>query len=257
MSHSRLASLCILVLAACGVPKDEHQKTVDQLAQIQNELQSTKAERDKLQAEKDKFAAETKKVSGELTNASNRAVSLEQDVAASKAELESLRKQRAQYEQRMQAFKDLALKLKAMVDAGKLQVQFRKGRMLVRLPDNILFPVGSAKLKKEGEAAIAEVATALSLIKDRDFVVAGHTDNVGIKTGRFPSNWELSSQRAIEVAKFMIGKGVDPAHISAAGYAEHDPVVANDTPENKQANRRIEIIVMPKIEELPQIDEKT
>ena len=88
-------------------------------------------------------------------------------------------------------------------------------------------------------------------------MVAGHTDNVAIKTARFPSNWELSSQRAIEVAKYMIAQGVDATHISAAGYGEYDPVVANDTPENKQANRRIEIIVMPNIEELPKLEDPT
>jgi chemotaxis protein MotB len=243
----RTVLISVVVFAACGVPKEEHEKAIGKL---QEELAQSRADKEKLEGE-------VKKYSGELTTASSKADSLAQDVAASKEELTKLRKQREQYQSRMQAFQALAEKLKSMVDAGKLKVQIRKGRMLVQLPDSVLFPAGSATLKKEGQATLGEIGKALAEIKDRDFVVAGHTDNLAIKTQRFPSNWELSSQRAIEVSKFLIAQGVEPAHVSAAGYAEHDPLVANDTPENRQANRRIEIIVMPNIEELPKMDEKT
>ncbi len=251
-----------LALVACGIPQEEHQKTLDQLAQTQKDLAALKSGMDSQNTRLKGLETENRKLGGELTNVSNKAVSLEQentatkaDLSATKAELEALRKQREQAERRMKAFKDLAMKLKSMVDSGKIQVQIRKGRMLVKLPDNVLFPSGSATLKKEGKEALGEVAVALREIKDRDFVVAGHTDNVGIKTAKFPSNWELSTQRAVEVVKFLAGEGVDQRHLSAAGYSDTDPVAPNDTNDNKQLNRRLEIIVMPNIEELPKIDD--
>jgi chemotaxis protein MotB len=260
-------ALCsVLFFVACGIPKEEHQKTLDQLAQTQQELAQIKGNLDKqgkeLGGRVNALETENKKLGGELTNVSNKAVSLEQensatkaDLSATKAELEALRKQREQAERRMKAFKELAAKLKAMVDSGKIQVQIRKGRMLVKLPDNVLFPSGSATLKKEGKAALDEVAVAFKEIKGRDFVVAGHTDNVAIKTAKFPSNWELSTQRAVEVVKYLAEQGVDSSHLSAAGYSDTDPIAPNDTKDNKQLNRRLEIIVMPNIEELPKIDD--
>lgn len=263
-----VGSLSFLMLGgACGIPKDEHQKTLDQLAQTQEELAKEKAAKEKAEKELGgrvtALETENKKLGGELTNVSNKAISLEQessqakgDLAATRAELEQLRKQREATEAAMKRFKELAAKLKAMVDSGKIQVQIRKGRMLVKLPDNVLFPSGSATLKKEGKTALEEVATALKDIKDRDFVVAGHTDNVKIKTAKFPSNWELSTQRAVEVVKFLGENGMDEKHLSAAGYGDTDPIAPNDTAENKQANRRLEIIVMPNLDELPKIDDK-
>jgi chemotaxis protein MotB len=249
--------------AACGVPKDEHQKTLDQLAKTQTDLAHASADADKCKNRAGSLENENKKLGGELSNASNKAVSLEENLSktsgeltATKAELDELRRQRAQAEARMKTFRDLALRLKAMVDSGKLQVQIRKGKMVVKLADNVLFAPGSATLKKEGQSPLAEVATALKEIKDRDFLVTGHTDNTPIHSARFPSNWELSTQRAVDVVKFLASQGVDGVHLAAAGYAENDPIAANDSSDHKQANRRIEIVVMPNIEELPKLDDK-
>jgi chemotaxis protein MotB len=92
----------------------------------------------------------------------------------------------------------------------------------------------------------------LKQIANRDFQVAGHTDNIPVR-GRFPSNWELSTARAVTVSRFLQGQGVDPAHLSAAGYAEFQPAADNGTPEGRQQNRRIEIVLMPSLDELPDL----
>jgi len=252
----------VLFLAACGVPKEEHQKTLDQLAKTQTDYAKASAEADKCKNRAGSLENENKKLGGELTNASNKAVSLEDNLSktngeltATKTELDQLRRQHAQAEARMKTFRDLALRLKAMTDSGQLQVQIRKGKMVIKLADNVLFAPGNATLKKEGQAPLAQIATALKEIKDRDFLVTGHTDNAPIHSARFPSNWELSTQRAVDVVKFLGSQGVEPKHLAAAGYAENDPVTENDTPEHKQANRRIEIVLMPNVEELPQLDD--
>ena len=104
-------------------------------------------------------------------------------------------------------------------------------------------------------AALAELAGILRTIKDRDFQIAGHTDNVPIRTRQFPSNWELSTARAVSVVKFLQESGVGPTHLSASGYAEFQPAANNETKEGKAANRRIEIVLMPNLNELPDLTE--
>jgi chemotaxis protein MotB len=168
--------------------------------------------------------------------------------------LEELRKQKAAAEARAQVFRTLIDKLRSMIDAGQLKVTIRNGRMLIVLPTDVLFDSGRTDLKPAGKAAVTQVAQALATIPDRRFLVAGHTDNVPIKTARFPSNWELSTARAVEVAKLLVGGGMKPDVLGAAGYAEFDPVAQNDNPQNKALNRRIEIILEPNLSDLPNLD---
>jgi chemotaxis protein MotB len=168
-----------------------------------------------------------------------------------KEQLAELQKMKDAAEKRNAEFRKVMSKLQKMIDAGTLSVKIRKGRMIVSLSSDILFPSGRTTLTKEGEQAIAELCNTLKDLKDRSFLVVGHSDSSPIHTKRYPSNWELSSQRAIEVVKLMIKNGVDPKMLSAAGSAEFDPIASNDTDEGKAQNRRVEIVFMPKIEELP------
>ena len=127
--------------------------------------------------------------------------------------------------------------------------------MIVKLSDEILFDPGKDDLKLEGKTALIEVTKILAGIPNRSFQVAGHTDNVPIKSRKFKSNWELSTSRAVNVVKFTIENGMPANRVSAAGYGEFDPVRDNSTEEGRQQNRRIEITLMPSIEELPKIGE--
>lgn len=169
-------------------------------------------------------------------------------------EIEELRRLRAAAEARNADFRSLLDKFRKMIDAGTLQVKVRNGRMVVQMQSDVLFASGSALLKPDAKVAITEVANTIKSFTDRRFQVVGHSDSTPIATARFPSNWELSSQRAIEVVKLMVEAGVPPEMISGAGNAEFDPIAPNDTPENKAQNRRVEIVFMPKIDELPGFD---
>jgi chemotaxis protein MotB len=169
--------------------------------------------------------------------------------------MEELRKAQALAEQRAAQFRKLVTQFKTLTDAGKLQVEIRDNRMIVRLGDQILFDPGKTELKKEGQDALRQVTAVLKDIANRNFQVAGHTDNIPIKSARFRSNWDLSTARAVEVVNFMIGSGMEPRRLSAAGYADQSPVAANDTPENKAKNRRIEITLVPNLDDLPPIDD--
>lgn len=170
-----------------------------------------------------------------------------------KGRLEELRKAQAVAEQRAALFRELAMKFQKMVDAGELQIVLRDGRMVLQLPNDVLFDSARVDIKPAGKAALKELAAVLRSLDDRRFQVAGHTDNVPIQTSRYPSNWELSTARAVEVTRLLIAEGVRPELLSAAGYGEFDPVFDNDTQASRAKNRRIEISLVPNIDELVQL----
>ncbi len=177
--------------------------------------------------------------------------------AASEKELAELRRQKELAEKRIAAYKALQDKFRALVDTGKLQVVFRNGQMTLKLPSGILFPSGSASLSKGGETALADVVKILLDFKDRRFMVAGHTDNEPIKTAEFKNNWYLSTARANSVVQFMIKQSFPAKNLAAAGYGEFDPVADNKTEPGKEQNRRIEIILVPDLAELPSLTGNT
>lgn len=125
--------------------------------------------------------------------------------------------------------------------------------MTLKLPSGILFPSGSADLSKGGKDAFTEVTNVLMQFKNRRFLVAGHTDNQPIKTAAFPNNWYLSTARANSVVQYMIRGGFPSTNLAAAGYAEFDPLAPNDKEAGREQNRRIEIILVPNLEELPSL----
>src|SRR6185312_11541469 len=251
----------VAFVGGCGIDKEVYEAKVA-------ELNKTKADLD--QCHKD--AAEAKRKCDETQarlDAENMAMktkltALGQDISKltstseeDKKRIADLMKRQEAAEARAKQFRDMVAKFKSMIDAGKLQVEIRDGLMLVKLPDNILFDPGKTDLKPAGKDAIAQVTSILAGIEGRKFQVTGHTDNIPIKSAKFKSNWELSTARALEVVKLMMASGMDPKRLSAAGYADTLPVAGNDTDEGRRQNRRIEIVVVPNIEELPSMDETT
>jgi chemotaxis protein MotB len=174
------------------------------------------------------------------------AASLEQ----ARARMEELRKAKAAAEARAALFQELAVKLKRMIDAGELEIVLRSGRMVLVLPNDVLFDSGKADLKPRGRDTLKLLAGALATFPDRRFQVAGHTDNEPIRFSDHASNWELSTERALAVTGVLVAAGMKPEALSVAGYGEYDPVTANSSPQGKAKNRRIEITVQPNIDEL-------
>ena len=119
--------------------------------------------------------------------------------------------------------------------------------LLIRVKDNILFDPGSADLKQQSIVVMKYVAEVLQKeeFKDKFVSVEGHTDNVPMRSSRYPSNWELSVSRASNVVRYFVEIGsIDPKRLSASGYSEYHPVAANDSPENKAKNRRVDILIL-------------
>jgi chemotaxis protein MotB len=247
------ATFCILTAAACGVKKETHQKALDQIHVLEGQLTDE-------QKENAERARRIKALEGDLSETQGTAktkdaelVKVRTEKEASEAELVELRRQRDAAEKRIAAYRTLSDRFRKLVDTGKLTVVFRNGQMVLKLPSGILFPSASADLSEGGQAALAEVLTALNEFKDRRFNVAGHTDNLPIKSRQFKNNWYLSTARAISVVQFMIDAGFPAKNLAASGYGEFDPVAPNDTDKNREQNRRIEIILVPNLEELPSL----
>jgi len=143
--------------------------------------------------------------------------------------------------------------LKQEIADKQVQVEQIKDRLRVQMVDEILFDSGEATLKPQGVEILKKVGAALKKVEDRPIEVQGHTDNVpigGALARRFPTNWELSSARSLNVARFLLEQaGLDPARLSAVAFSEYRPRASNDTDEGRRKNRRIEILLGPVISE--------
>jgi chemotaxis protein MotB len=174
------------------------------------------------------------------------------NLKVSQGELDALRAERAETDKRLEAFRALTASFQKMIDSGKLQVTMRHGRMIVKLPAEILFASGSADVSKTGQAALAEVASILKQMPERRFMIAGHTDNVPVgPPSVFKNNLQLSTARAETVTEQLTADGMNPAHLSAAGYSEFEPARENSSEAGRRENRRIEIVLLPNLAEVP------
>ena len=252
--QARLYALAVCWVAGCGVSQAEYNVRVTEVEKCQAELGQTQNQLGASHAHEDQLRKEREERDDEIEHLRADAAKLATNLQATEHEMEALRRAHAQAEQRNELYRTLVARLRDAIGAGTLAVEVRKGKMLVKLGDAILFDPGQALLKPDGQRALRQVAQALKEIPDRDFLVAGHTDNRPIKSSPFASNWDLSTARAVTVVRFLQGEGVDPRRLAAAGYSEFDALAENDTPENRALNRRIEVVVMPRIDELPQID---
>lgn len=262
LATTLLAAGLALGLAACGIKKETHQAALDQIKTLEGQLADANGQvqdRDQritvLEADLTQVKADLDKLlSGkELTEEELARVRGEKE--ATEAELAELRKKREADQKRLAAYQDLQKRFKKLTDSGQLEVQFRNGQMTLKLPSGVLFASGQAKLSEEGMATLAQVTEVLMAFKDRRFLVAGHTDNVPIKTRMFANNWYLSTARAVRVVEFMSDAGFPADKLAAAGYADKDPVGDNATEQGRELNRRIEIILVPDLSELPQLTE--
>jgi chemotaxis protein MotB len=135
------------------------------------------------------------------------------------------------------------------IEKGQLQVKRYKNMLSVDLAEQIFFDSGKATLKRGGKDVLKKVGDVLKKYDNKIIRVVGHTDNVPVAKSlqaTYPSNWELSAARATNVVRFLQEVGVSPEQMVAAGRAEYDPVAPNDTPEGRQKNRRIEIMLIDK-----------
>lgn len=178
---------------------------------------------------------------------------LEQNRTAMQERVGSLEQEKASLlaagQQQQRQYEELVRGLSQEVQKGQLQVRQYQNMLAVDLAEQIFFDSGRAKLKPGGKDVLKKVAEALKGYESKVIRVVGHTDNVPVAKplrATFPTNWELSVARATNVVRFLQENGVPPERMVASGRSEYDPVAANDTPEGRQKNRRIEILLIDK-----------
>ena len=223
------------------------QVTQTELDRTRSHLESTTADLRKREVEAQVLQAQIDEIAQSAQDDRSKSA---RNVDELRKRLDELRASRAASEKRAALYRSIALKLKAQSDAGDIQVTVRDGRMVVILPNDVLFDTGRTEIKRPGQESLKAIAGVLRSEPDRHFQIAGHTDNVPIRTDRFPSNWELSTGRALRVMHFLKEQGVPAGALSAAGYADVDPISPNDTSDGRKQNRRTEITLQPDINEL-------
>ncbi|MEZ4423185.1 MAG: OmpA family protein [Gemmatimonadota bacterium] len=274
MRHCLLGTVVVSAVLSSGcVTRGTHRAALAELSETQARLtsaeQGAQQERRRLQAEiadlrlrqetlRDSLAARER----ELSRLSRTASSTEserlrlqerlqdrgQEVEGLQRRLDALAAVEAEVRERNRIYEEILARFRSLIDGGQLSVRIDRGRLVILLPQDVLFTSGSASLNREGTATVIPVGQALAALPDRRFQVEGHTDDVPISTARFPSNWELSAARALTVVRLLTEQGVAPAHLSAAGFGEHQPVASNETADGRRANRRIEIVMLPDLD---------
>ncbi len=182
---------------------------------------------------------------------------LRRDVADQRAANEKLRGDIAAQDKAQQAkvqkvsatYEGLLEKMKGEIAKGEVTISELKGKLTLNMVDSILFDSGKSEVKTAGAAVLQKVVSILKDVRDKAIRIEGHTDNVqigGALARQFPTNWELSAARAINVARYLEKQGVNSSSLAAVAYGETRPVAANDTPEGRAKNRRIEIVLVAK-----------
>jgi chemotaxis protein MotB len=142
---------------------------------------------------------------------------------------------------------DAASKIREVASKDNLEdavkVDITDTGIAIKISDKVSFDPGSERLKPEFLEVLEKVTAIVREMPGREIRIEGHTDNTPINTTRFPSNWELSSSRALAVVKYLYNKGEDPQKLSGVGYGEFRPLYPNDTEAHRRENRRLEIYV--------------
>ncbi len=241
-------AIAALALCGCGVSRSEYDAKVREADLAKQQADAAKQQASTLQQQIASDEQQIGDLKGALGMAQSQVITDDQ-----KAQLEEAKRAVQEAQERGKLLDDLQTKFKNMIDAGHLKVTTRHGRIVLQMHNDILFDVGDAEVKPAAKDAIQEIASALRAMAARRFQVAGHTDNEPITTEtkkKYPTNWELSTARAIAVVKLLTTDGVDPGVLSAAGYGPYDPVAPNGTPDGQAKNRRIEITLVPNVAQL-------
>jgi chemotaxis protein MotB len=206
------------------------QKNRELLAQLEAKEQALATENERL-----------KKLKKELDSRSNRVLELENVIAAKDAKMNQL--------------KDAISKALTNFEGKGLTVEQRDGKVYVSMENKLLFSSGSWAVGSEGRKAVNQLGSVLANNPDIAILIEGHTDNVPYAgNGQLSGNWDLSTKRATAIVNILReNSSINPENLTAAGRGEYAPIASNDTSEGKAKNRRIEVILTPKLDEISKL----
>ena len=264
-----------LVLSGCLVAESRFLKKVEETDNLTRELTDLKQKHENLLAEHAALQKEHDKLTAKTVALGKTKEELEQALAARSdtfsKNISDLRQKVSNLEAENQKLKDdivtlqkvkeekvkeisntyerLLENMKSEIAQGQVTISELKGKLTVNMEAAILFDSGKADVKADGLVILQKMVDTLKGVKDKAIRIEGHTDNVlisGALTRVFPTNWELSAARAINVTKYLQQQGVDTSILSAAAFGEFKPVADNTTMEGRAKNRRIEITLVSK-----------
>lgn len=251
-------TISILALSVCTLGSCVGKKKYLAAMDSNKALYSKNAE---LHSELDKANKKNKDLQNEVStlgnyyNAANTQLGLTQEQV--REQQERLMRMQALINQQHEKTEALRKKMAdALVNfkAEELSVFIKDGKVHVALQESLLFPSGSAVVNEKGKAALAKLASVLKQNPQINIEVEGHTDNKPIKTTKYPDNWALSVGRSTAITRILIeDHGIEPTRITASGHGEHMPVASNSDEGGRSRNRRTEIILEPKLDELMQL----
>lgn len=221
---------------------------VQNITQLQTDLQRVESQYDKYKRmTEDEQAALMAQLEKQGTELSEKDQALQLRAQRLRALQERLDRQQQIVDNLRQTVADALVNF----DADELSVEVKNGKVYVSLSDKLLFPSGSAKLNEEGKEAIGKVAGVLQKNPRINIEVIGHTDTVPINTPKYANNWELSTARATTITKLLTDEhNIQGERLTASGMSEYNPVASNKTREGRAKNRRTEIVLTPKLQEL-------
>ncbi|MFA5114570.1 MAG: OmpA family protein [Candidatus Omnitrophota bacterium] len=166
-----------------------------------------------------------------------------------RSDIEKIQDLSRQLDELGQTQKVLEARLAQEIKDKQIKLQMMEKGLVITFVADVLFDSGKAKIKPSAYATLDKVAEVLKdNVPEYNIGIEGHTDNVPIRFSGWKSNWELSTARALSVLHYLVGEeGVAPTRVSAIGYGEYRPVASNDNSEGRQLNRRVEIVILPKI----------
>ena len=203
-------------------------------------------------------------LNAKIASLSNQIGQLGKQTTEQQSQLSQSKETLQQQQERLQHLQALLAQQKAQSDELKnkmtealkgfnsndLSVYQKNGKVYVRLSENLLFPSGSAVVNPNGIDALSKLAAVLNLNADVAVDIEGHTDSIPIR-GRFKDNWDLSTARANAIVRVLVDNyKVDPVRVIASGHSYYDPIESNSTPDGRSKNRRTEIILSPKLDEM-------
>lgn len=233
------------------------QTLMNQSTQQGDEIVRLKGQNENMQKDNARLIAQIDEALKKYSQASGQANLTQKQLEAEQKRLLDLRKL---LQEQGDAVENLR---KKMADAltgfssNELTVFTKNGRVYVSLQESLLFPSGSAVVNEKGKEALGTLAQALNNSPDINVVVEGHTDSIPIKKA-FEDNWALSVARATSIVRLLTNTyAVDPTRVTASGRSYFEPVDSNSTPEGRQRNRRTEIILAPKLDQILQLLQQT
>ncbi len=213
----------------------------NELQKSYTDLQSQKA------MSEEQYNAELKKKASELSTK-------ETQLADREKKLKEMQEIIARQDSLTRRLNDVLRNALLGFNSDELTVEVRNGKVYVSMSDKLLFKSGSAAVEAKGKDALRVLADVLQKNIDIDVLIEGHTDNVPIKTAQYKDNWDLSVARATSIVRILTDEYyVGPTRVTASGKGEFSPKAANDTPDGRAKNRRTEIILSPKLDEIMEL----